>query len=102
GRAEKMPGVRALITGDSPEAGGLKWKYRGYSGPLFDAHCRFEGEVVAAVAADTPYQAWDAVHAIDVEYDVLPHVVDHNLALTGKAPEVHDQGNLAGTDEYER
>lgn len=102
GRAERMPGVRALITGDSPEAGGLNWKYRGYSGPLFDAHCRFEGEVVAAVAADTPYQAWDAVHAIDVEYDELPHVVDHNLALAGKAPKVHDQGNLAGTDEYER
>ena len=43
---------------------------------LFDPLCRHEGEEVAAVAAETPYQAWDAVRAIKVEYEVLPFVVD--------------------------
>jgi len=101
-RAEKMPGVRAVITGESPEVKGLKWKYRSYIGPLFDVHCRFEGEVVAAVAADTHYQAWDAAHAIEVEYEVLPYVAVHDKALAENAPKIHDDGNLAGTDEYER
>ncbi|MFP4532807.1 MAG: xanthine dehydrogenase family protein molybdopterin-binding subunit [Desulfobacterales bacterium] len=102
GKAKKMPGVRAVITGDSDAAKGLKWKYRSYTGPLFDPHCRFEGEVVAAVAADTHYQAWDAAHAIEVDYEVLSYVADHDKALSDKAPKVHDDGNLAGTDEYER
>ncbi|MGC9518696.1 MAG: hypothetical protein ACP5FP_03440 [Desulfuromonadaceae bacterium] len=52
-KARNMPGVRAIVTGDSPEARGLKWSYQDYEGPLFDSHCRFEGEIVAAVAADT-------------------------------------------------
>jgi CO/xanthine dehydrogenase Mo-binding subunit len=101
-RAKKMPGVRAVITGQSPEAKKLKWKYNDYLGPLFDTHCRFEGEAVAAVAADTHFQAWDAVHAIDVAYEVLPFVADHNKALSDDAPDIHDNGNLVGTDEYER
>jgi len=101
-QAEKMPGVRAVITGQSHAAKKLKWKYSRYSGPLFDPLCRFEGEVVAAVAADTHFQAWDAVRAIDVAYEVLPFVADHNKALSENAPAIHDQGNLAGTDEYER
>ncbi len=101
-RAKTMPGVRAVITGVSPKVKGLNWKYRNYTGPLFDSHCRFEGEVVAAVAADTRYQAWDAAHAIEVAYEVLPYVADYKEALSESAPKVHDGGNLAGMDEYER
>ncbi len=101
-RAKTMPGVRTVITGETPAAKKLKWKYNDYSGPLFETHCRFEGEVVAAVAADTHYQAWDAVHAIDVEYEVLSYVADHDKALSKTAPEIHKDGNLVGTDEYER
>lgn len=101
-RAREMPGVRAVVTGDDKAAKGLQWSYGGYTGPLFDPHCRFEGEVVAAVAADTHYQAWDAVRAIAVDYEVLPHVSEHGRALSDKAPEVHEGGNLVKTDEYER
>jgi xanthine dehydrogenase YagR molybdenum-binding subunit len=102
GRARTMPGVRAVITGEDPAAKGLKWSYGGYTGPFFDRHCRFEGEVVAAVAADTHYQAWDAIQAISVDYEVLPHVSEHSRALQDNAPRVHDNGNLVKTDEYER
>ena len=81
-KAEKMPGVRAVLTGDSPGAD-MPWYPRGgeFSGRLFDTHCRHEGEEVAVVAAETPLQAVDAIRAIEVEYEVLPFVIDDEAAL---------------------
>ena len=55
--AAGMPGVRSVITGDAAAAD-LRWNYgRNVFTKLFDPHCRFEGEAVAAVAAETPQQA---------------------------------------------
>jgi CO/xanthine dehydrogenase Mo-binding subunit len=103
-KAESMPGVRAVLTGDSPGAK-LPW-YFGEKGPtslLFDPHCRYEGEEVAAVAADTLQQAQDAARAVAVEYEELPFVVDYEQALKPGAPAVHDGGNRNGEPEkYER
>ena len=100
-RAEKMPGVRAVITADSPEAD-LTWPYSGeVTTKLFDPHCRFEGETVAAVAADTPYQAWDAIRAIKVSYDVKKHLVDETQALEADVA-VHEGGNTVGTQTHQR
>ncbi|MGD9253487.1 MAG: molybdopterin-dependent oxidoreductase, partial [Holophagae bacterium] len=96
-KAEKMPGVRAVLTGESPGADIPWYERRGqFSGKLFDRHCRHEGEEVAVVAAETPLQAFDAVRAIEVQYEVLPFVVDHNAALDAAAPKVQDAGNLVG------
>jgi CO/xanthine dehydrogenase Mo-binding subunit len=106
-KAEKMPGVRAVIGGSTPEAN-LKWPYRQWRPPkeissmIFDPHCRFEGDAVAAVAAETPYQARDALRAIIVEYEVLPFVVDEQKALQSGASPVQDDGNLVQTEKYER
>ena len=70
---------------------------------LFDPRCRFEGEAIAAVAAETSYQAWDALRAIKVEYDVLPALVDERKSLQAGAPLVHDGGNLVKPpDRYNR
>ncbi len=103
-KAERMPGVRAVIAGDSPGAK-LPW-YFGPKGPtslLFDPHCRYAGEEVAAVAADTLLQARDAARAVEVEYEELPFVVDYAEALKPGAPAVHDGGNRSGDpDKYER
>jgi len=97
GKAEKMPGVRAVLTGNSPGADMPWYQRRGeFSGRLFDNHCRHEGEEVAVVAAETPLQAVDAIRAIEVEYEVLPFVVDHGKALDPAAPAVQDGGNLVG------
>lgn len=96
-RAEKMPGVRAVLTGATPGAD-LPW-YFGDQGPtskLFDPHCRYAGEEVAAVAAETPHQARDAARAVVVEYEVLPFVVDPEAALKPDAPRVHEGGNRLG------
>jgi xanthine dehydrogenase YagR molybdenum-binding subunit len=103
-KAERMPGVRAVLTGESPGAR-LPW-YFGEKGPtslLFDPHCRYEGEEVAAVAAETPQQAHDAARAVAVEYEELPFVVEYADALKPGAPAVHDGGNRSGEPEtYER
>ncbi|MGW8194568.1 MAG: xanthine dehydrogenase family protein molybdopterin-binding subunit [Desulforhopalus sp.] len=100
--AEKLEGVRGILTGESQAVKNLTWKYRKETVPLIDPHCRFEGEVVAAVAADTWYQASDAVKAIKVEYEVLPYVVDHERATEKSAVKVADEGNLISEDEYSR
>ncbi|MGD8868742.1 MAG: xanthine dehydrogenase family protein molybdopterin-binding subunit [Gemmatimonadales bacterium] len=102
-RAEGMPGVRAVITGATPGTD-LPWYFGdgGATSTLFDEHCRFEGEEVVAVAAETPHQAWDAARAVEVEYEVLPFVVDMEKALEPNAPAVHDAGNLLDTSTYER
>ncbi len=100
--AEKMTGVRAVITGATKEADVL-WPWSpDRKARLFDPQCRFEGEAVAAVAAETPYQAWDAVKAIRVRYEVLPFVLDERKALDAGAAQVHREGNKAKTDTYAR
>jgi CO/xanthine dehydrogenase Mo-binding subunit len=101
--AEKMPGVRGVIKGDTNGAS-VEWSYaRGFKTRLFDPHCRHEGEEVAAVAAETPYQAWDAVKTIKVKYEILPFVADERKALESGAPAIHAGGNRSGeTQNYER
>ncbi|MEJ2727626.1 MAG: xanthine dehydrogenase family protein molybdopterin-binding subunit [Deltaproteobacteria bacterium] len=106
GRAESMRGVHAVISGQNAAAD-LPWTYsnRGikFESKLFDPHCRFEGETVAAVAAETPYLAQDALRAIAVEYAVLSAVSDERTALDQVAAAVHEQGNrVAPTTMYER
>ncbi len=100
--AEKMPGVRALITGKTSGAN-MDWPYLGgVKTKLFDLICRHEGEEVAAVAAETPYQAWDALKKIKVNYEVLPFVVDERKSLEPGAPSIHERGNRVGEQKYER
>lgn len=101
-KAERMDGVAAVIYRDSPEAD-LEWPYQnGYKSKLFDDHCRFEGEAVAAVAAEDPYIASDALKSIDVDYEILDFCVDETSALSSDA-EIHESGKSVGEPEtYER
>ncbi len=96
-KAEQMAGVRAVLTAKSPGTD-IPWYDRRetYYSRLFDAHCRCEGEEVAAVAAETPLQAEDAIRAIEVEYEVLPFVIDDAAALEPTAPLVIEGGNRVG------
>jgi len=69
---------------------------------LFESQCRFEGEPVAAAAAETPYLASDAVGAIQVDYEVLPGSWT-NARPWARAPQVHGKGNTVGDPQrYER
>ncbi len=67
--ASKIPGVKAII-----------------QAPLTEL--RFAGAPVAAVAATTPEIAGDALRAIKVTYEVLPHVVHATEAIKPGAPKV--------------
>jgi CO/xanthine dehydrogenase Mo-binding subunit len=105
-RAESMPGVHAVISAQTPAAD-LAWTYSSsgitIKSKLFDPHCRFEGENVAAAAAQTPYLAWDAVRAIEATYEVLPAVSDERAALNQGAAAVHQEGNRVGPpNSYQR
>jgi CO/xanthine dehydrogenase Mo-binding subunit len=57
---------------------------------------RFPGEAVAAVAATDRYIAEDACALIQVEYELLPPVVDPVAAMAADAPRVHEtlEGNV--------
>lgn len=89
-KAEKMPGVVKIITMNSP---GVDFDVHGGMGKLFDRHCRFDGDEVAAIAAESPYQAADAMKAIEVEYEVLPFALDKESATKAGAPVIiADQG----------
>ena len=96
-KAEKMPGVRAVITAETPGAD-MPWYERGgtFFSRLFDSHCRHEGEEVAAIAAETLPQAVDALRAIEVKYEILPFVIDDDAALEPSAPVLHEGGNMVG------
>ena len=106
-KAATMGGVRAVISSFNGDAN-PQWVYSSFAkieleSSLFESQCRFEGEPVAAAAAETPYLAWDAVGAIQVDYEVLPRVVDERKALGPGAPQVHGKGNTVGDPQrYER
>jgi CO/xanthine dehydrogenase Mo-binding subunit len=91
-RARSLPGVLAVLTAaDVPDR-----RYGSFDlvldRTLFARHVvRYEGEVVAAVAALTPEIAAAAVAAIDVEYEDLPPILDVEAALEPAAPLVHPQ-----------
>jgi carbon-monoxide dehydrogenase large subunit len=97
-RAEAMPGVAKVFTGKDVEGkmGGLPcgWLITDTSGQpmkepphpiLAQGKVRYVGDHVAMVVADTLQQAKDAAEAVDVEYDVLPAVVDVRDAAKGTA-----------------
>ena len=72
--ASKIPGVKSII-----------------QAPLTEL--RFAGAPVAAVAATTPEIAGDALRAIKVTYEVLPHVVHADAAIRPNAPQVVAEEN---------
>jgi CO/xanthine dehydrogenase Mo-binding subunit len=94
--AEALPGVRAIISGFTPLSAALRPHERLIRETLFPPVRRFEGEAIAAVAADTPYHAHDALRALKVQYQTLPFVSDERDALADGAPLVHEEGNRVG------
>jgi CO/xanthine dehydrogenase Mo-binding subunit len=58
----------------------------------------YEGHAVAAVAATTEAVAVQALDLIDVDYEVLPHVIDVAEAMAPGAPVLHDNMYTIGVD----
>ena len=59
---------------------------------------RYAGDVVAAVAAETPEEADEAVGHIDVDYEELPAVFDEVEAASEGAVLVHETINISKND----
>ena len=101
--ARTMPGVRAVLTHADPEANMVvpypSWIRGGPPMRLLDPHCRYAGEEVAAVAAETPEQAREALRAVVVEYEERSFVLDAAEAMKPGAPAVHEQGNVVRPPE---
>ncbi len=78
-KAEALPGVKAVLTGeDSPYLIGL---YMVDKVIIAKDFVRYQGEVVAAVAAVDTETAERAISLIEVEYEVLPAVLNIDDAL---------------------
>ncbi len=79
-----MPGVLAVITGKDLEKAGLHWMptLAGDKQMVLPVDTvMYQSQEVAAVIADTRYQAADAITAVYVDYEPLPVVVDPFKAL---------------------
>ncbi|MGH7798090.1 MAG: xanthine dehydrogenase family protein molybdopterin-binding subunit [Candidatus Binatia bacterium] len=95
-RAEKAPGVRAVITGNDVRGILYGRRYRDIS-VLAQDRVRFLGERVAAVAAETLEQAENALELIQIDYEELPAVFDPESAIQEGAPLIHpDVGSYKG------
>jgi len=101
-RARALPGVHAVLTHeDIPR---VKYATGGQSYPqpppfdqvVLDDKVRHVGDRVAVVAAETPEVAHRALRLIEVEYEVLPHVLDAEEAMRDGAPVVHDEPDTDG------
>src|SRR5262245_15740661 len=76
-RALALDGVKAVVTGaDLAPGGDLSKLTEAAQNILAGAKAFYRGQAVAAVAATNDHIAQEAVDLIDVEYEVLPHVMD--------------------------
>src|SRR5688572_24835417 len=87
-RAERAPGVRAVLTGNDVRGILYGRRYRDIS-VLAQDRVRFMGERIAAVAAETLEQAENALELVQIEYEELPAVFDPESALQEGAPLIH-------------
>ena len=92
--ANAAPGVVAVVTGADLVAHKLAWMPT-LSGDtqavLATDKVRMQGQEVACVIAETPYQAHDALGLIEVDYDPLPAVTSPQQALEDGAPLIRDE-----------
>ena len=104
-KAAALPGVKAVLTAaDFPEIpseeafmGEGPMNFRDLSvNVMARGKALYEGHAVAAVAAITQAIADEALDLIDVQYEVLPFVIDVEAAMADDAPVLHDDLFTAG------
>jgi CO/xanthine dehydrogenase Mo-binding subunit len=98
-KALALDGVKAVVTRDDfveqdPElmaAGEMMVAYRDVArNAIAHEKVLYEGHAVAAVAATSRAVAKKALKLIDVQYEVLPHVIDEIEAMQPDAPLLHE------------
>ncbi len=96
-KAKALAGVAAVLTyQDIPR---VVYSTAGQSDPIpgpldtfsLDHKVRFVGDRVALVAAETPEIAEKALALIEVEYEILPAILDSREAMNENAIKIHDE-----------
>jgi len=103
-KAERLPGVRAVITGkDFPGIAIGFMRLYADRPPIAIDKVRHYGEAVAAVAAVDEDTAEEALDLIEVEYEELAPVLSWEEAMKEGAPLVHEsaKNNIAVTSHFE-
>lgn len=104
-KARLLPGVAAVLTWiDIPR---VAYSTAGQSDPIpgpldtfsLDDKVRFVGDRVAFVAADSEEIANDALKLIEVEYEVLPSLLNPEEAMLPSAPILHDEADYVNFAE---
>jgi len=109
-KAEALPGVKCVITfEDTPKIAYARSFRDQPLGPskalqhsdeyILSDKCRYWGDAIAAVAAVDEATAEEAIGLIDVEYEILPFVLDPRDAAKPGAPVIQDYcpNNIAVT-----
>lgn len=100
--AESMLGVKAVITGsDFPDLaanGAHASDIDVANNAIARDKVLYEGHVVAAVAATTRELAEAAAKAVEVSYEILPHVLTVDEAMADNAPLLHENMITKGVD----
>jgi len=106
-KARELKGVAAVLTWqDIPR---VVYSTAGQSDPIpgpldsfsLDNKVRFVGDRVAMVAAETPEIAEKALALIEVEYEILPAILDSRESMKPDAVRIHDEPefvNFADSD----
>ena len=99
-KAEALPGVQAVLTKDNTKG----WRTSWYRVPqiAFPECITYEGTEVAAVAAEDMMIAQRAVERIDVEYEVLPPMLDAEETLKNPPPPLIADEDYPGREIFDR
>ncbi|HYF82126.1 MAG TPA: xanthine dehydrogenase molybdenum-binding subunit XdhA [Clostridia bacterium] len=112
-KARALPGVEAVITHE--DLPGIKYATAGHPWSLNPKHrdvddrliltdkARFVGDGIAAVVAVDALTAEKALKLIEVEYEILPFVLDPEKAILPGAPTIHEErpDNILGATSEE-
>jgi len=112
-KAEKLPGVEAIITLDDLPRIQYSGSFRDLpmlrSGHLEQPDqfiladkARYVGDAIAAVAAIKEHIADEALNLIEVKYEKLSAVINPEEAMKPRAPKIHEyaEGNISGHSTY--
>ena len=94
-KALALEGVKAVVTRADLPTGLTGEDLNLQDNTLAGDVALYDGHAVAAVAATSALLAQDAARLIEVEYEVLPHVIDVDAAMAKGAPSIRP-----GTADY--
>ncbi|MDK2953830.1 MAG: putative selenate reductase molybdopterin-binding subunit [Kosmotoga sp.] len=101
-KALAIPGVVAVITYEDLPRIAFTRAGQGYPEPspydtfVLDRKVRYVGDPVAIVAAETERAAILGANAVEVEYEILPAILNFEEAMKEDAPIIHDEEDISG------